>query len=312
MSLRYLSHQAIDLGKWDQCISGANNGSVYAYSSLLDHMSPGWDALILGDYQAVMPLTWKRKLMFSYLCQPAFLAEGGVFSSGTIAKDDLEAFLHAIPARFRLWEFSLNSGNPLKTDQHDLAQRVNYLLPLDKPYETARNSYSENVARNLVKAEKAGLRYSKEVEVVEVTALAQKQLEKLTNLKQEDFRRFAQLCEALTSPRTASSTQGQPFALARGILNQDNQVLASAIFLFSHSKAYYALVGNAPEGRSMGASHLLVDRFIHEFAGTELTLDFEGSDIPSLERFYQGFGAHKIVYPAVRLNRLPWPIKWLK
>jgi hypothetical protein len=335
VSLRYLSHQAIDLGKWDQCIAGANNGSVYAYSSLLNHMSPGWDALIQGDYEAVMPLTWKRKMMISYLYQPAFLAEGGVFSSDAIAKDDLEAFLHAIPAHFRLWEFSLNSGNPLKTDQHNLAQRANYLLPLDKAYQAIRSDYKDNLERNLAKARKEGLQYTNEVSASEVITLAQKQLEKLTNLKREDFQRFSQLCDALAPPRTeptrearkvsvlgtrtesaqearTAPTQGPPFALARGVLNQDNQLLASAIFLFSHGKAYYALVGNAPEGRSTGASHLLLDRFIYEFAGAPITLDFEGSDIPSLERFYQAFGANKIIYPAVRLNRLPWPVKWLK
>jgi hypothetical protein len=317
VGVRYLSHETIDLGKWDQCISGAGNGSIYAYSSLLNRMSPGWEALVKGDYEAVMPLTWKRKMMISYLYQPAFLAEGGVFSSQKIQHKDLEDFLEAIPARFRLWEFSLNSGNPLQSDQISLAQRTNYLLPLHKPYEVIRQGYNENLERNLVKAQKAGLRYAREVSVTEVIGLAKKQLEKLTNLRSQDFNRFAQLCEDLkpgaqTPENLASERSTTPFALARGVVNQDNELLASAIFLFSHGKAYYALVGNAPEGRNKNASHLLLDRFIEEFAETTLTLDFEGSDIPSLERFYQAFGAHKIIYPAVRLNRLPWPVKWLK
>ena len=31
-----------------------------------------WDALVLDDYAAVMPLTWRRKYGTRYLYQPAF------------------------------------------------------------------------------------------------------------------------------------------------------------------------------------------------------------------------------------------------
>jgi hypothetical protein len=40
--------------------------------------------------------------------------------------------------------------------------------------------------------------------------------------------------------------------------------------------------------------------------------DFEGSDIPSLAFFYSSFGAVEEKYSAVKLNKLPALVKWLK
>jgi hypothetical protein len=41
-------------------------------------------------------------------------------------------------------------------------------------------------------------------------------------------------------------------------------------------------------------------------------LDFEGSDIATVARFYAGFGAQQENYPVLQLNRLPWLFRWLK
>jgi hypothetical protein len=97
-----------------------------------------------------------------------------------------------------------------------------------------------------------------------------------------------------------------------GIYNNNNQLLASAVFLHSHNRWYYILVGNHPNGKTLGASHYLIDRFIAEHAGTNTVLDFEGSDIRNIAFFYSSYGATEERYPALRMNRLPKLLKWLK
>ncbi|MGZ8545208.1 MAG: GNAT family N-acetyltransferase, partial [Flavisolibacter sp.] len=101
-------------------------------------------------------------------------------------------------------------------------------------------------------------------------------------------------------------------AACYGIYSKNQELLASAAFLFSHKRAYYLLVGNHPNGRTLGASHALLDHFIREHAGRDLLLDFEGSDIRNLAFFYSSFGAQEEKYAAIKRNRLPWYIKWLK
>jgi hypothetical protein len=91
-----------------------------------------------------------------------------------------------------------------------------------------------------------------------------------------------------------------------------NEVIASCVFFFSHNRAYYILVGNHPNGKTIGASHALIDAFIADHAGQDLLLDFEGSDIRNLAFFYSSFGAVQEIYPALKINRLPFYLKWLK
>ncbi len=65
------------------------------------------------------------------------------------------------------------------------------------------------------------------------------------------------------------------------------------------------IVRNLPslleENRSM---FKIVDGFIKEHAGSNLFLDFEGSNIPNVARFFAGFGATPEVYQGVSFNRL--------
>ena len=60
-SVSYLQNKDIDKIKWDKCIDTASNGLIYAYSFYLDTMAKHWDALVMNDYEAVMPITWNKK-----------------------------------------------------------------------------------------------------------------------------------------------------------------------------------------------------------------------------------------------------------
>src|SRR5262245_52449819 len=103
-NLQYLHRSEVDTIKWDQCINEAHNGLMYACSFFLDHMAGNWDALVLGDYEAVMPLPWRKKFGIYYLYQPFVTASLGVFSANAIDKELMETFLNSIPAKFKLIE----------------------------------------------------------------------------------------------------------------------------------------------------------------------------------------------------------------
>ena len=80
--IRYVPRHEIDTARWDACINRAANPLIYGFHFYLDHMAAGrWDALILGDYEAVMPLTWRRKYGIRYLYQPPYTQQTGIFSA---------------------------------------------------------------------------------------------------------------------------------------------------------------------------------------------------------------------------------------
>jgi len=303
-SVRYILRAEIEIQKWDQCISNAKNGLVYAYSFYLDRMSKQWDALVMDDYRFVMPLTWNKKAGIPYLYQPPFTPSLGVFGN-SINAEVVKEFIRSIPAKFRFAEINLNTSNELSLisdNSIETLMRKNYILPLHSSYDEIYHHYSDNIKRNIKRSVSLGCSVRKDIPLEHVLALAKDQLNRVTNLEQADFNNFHSLYHLLASKSKA---------VTYGIVHND-QLLSAAAYFFSHDRAYYILVGNHPNGKTMGTSHYLVDRFIADHAGTELILDFEGSDISSLAFFYSSFGAEPEHYPGLKINRLPWYAKWLK
>ncbi|MEP7237194.1 MAG: hypothetical protein ABI685_05005 [Ferruginibacter sp.] len=310
MEIRYLTYEQVDKIKWDACIDHADNGLLYAYSFYLDAMAKNWDALVLNDYEAVMPLTWNKKYSIHYLYQPAFTACLGVFGKSLTAAT-VNTFLLAVPAKYKYWDIYLNHGNFFKLKDFDLYQRMNYVLKLDDSYEKIYSNYRDNIKRNIKKAEKLNLIINKDVAIPDVIALAKEQTTGFADIHETDFKNFGNLY-ALLNKKEKATTYGVYLPLAGRPDGGEKQLIASAVFFFSHNRAYYIMVGNHPNGKTLGASHALINAFIKDHAGQNMLLDFEGSDIPSLAFFYSSFGAVEEKYSAVKFNKLPAIVRWLK
>ena len=298
-SITYLRQHQVDKASWDTCISRAANGLIYATTTYLDGMTTAWDALVLNNYEAVMPLPWRNKWGIYYLYQPFAVAQLGVFGNN-LSAELVQAFLQAVPPKFYYWDYTLNFGNCFSVPGFPFYIRMNYVLPLQSPYQILYKGYRENIRRNVKKSVGYGCRVVTGVSVDDVVALTRFQSKPLPL---EEVAAFKKLFHQLSKNGLAKTY---------GVLSKQGEVLASAAFFFSHHRVYYILVGNHPNGRTLGASHALIDAFIRDHAGQDLVLDFEGSDLRNLAFFYQSFGARDEVFPAIKLNRLPWWAKWLK
>ncbi|HMO32008.1 MAG TPA: hypothetical protein PKE63_06090 [Lacibacter sp.] len=293
----------VNTDQWNDCIRQAPNGLIYAYSWYLDAMADNWDALVLNDYEAVMPLPWKQKWGIAYLYQPWFCASLGVFARCGMDAALLSSFLQQIPARFRYMDIYLNQQNLFAVEGFPLTQRVNYILSLQPAYDDLRAMFRDNLKRNIRKAESAGLYPDFSCSLDEILRLSTPTLQQLSDITIGEIDRFREVFAKATSLEQA---------MAAGIRSTQGELLASAVFLYSHHRWYYIVVGNHPNGKTNGASHYLIDRFIARQAGTGTWLDFEGSDIRNLAFFYSSFGATEERYAALRMNRLPALLRWLK
>ena len=300
--IQFVSREKIDTTKWDKCINTAGNGLIYAYSYYLDHMATRWDGLVLNDYEAVMPLTSNRKFGISYLFQPFLTAQLGLFGKSVNA-GLLEGFLNKIPSKFKYWDFYLNHGNVFPLNNFNLYQRSNYILDLNKSYAEIAANYRENITRNIKKAEQNGCIAGNGFNPEQVIDLAIQQMKTYSNESRTNVERFRKLYSTLHNKKQA---------VTYGIFSPVKEMLSSCIFFYSHSRAYYILVGNHPNGRTIGASHALIDAFIKDHVDQHLLLDFEGSDIRNLAFFYSSFGAREEKFAGIRLNRLPFYLRWMK
>ena len=154
--IHHIEHKAIDRAKWDTLIS--DSGLVYAQSWYLDIVHLEWSAMVLGDYEAVMPITGGKKFGVNYLFQPFFVQQLGVFSSQEITAEVLQDFLNAIPQKYRFAEIRLNEGNVFEKPLQGIDFHRNIVLDLNKDYDTIRANYHTNTKRNLSKAESHDLR----------------------------------------------------------------------------------------------------------------------------------------------------------
>jgi len=301
-NILYLTHSEIDKTKWDACIDTAGNGLIYAYSFYLDYMAMHWDALVLNDYEAVMPLTWNKKYGIRYLYQPYLTAQLGVFGK-KITTEQVSSFIKSVPASFRFIDISLNNKNIEGSPAKFVTTRSNFVLDLNKPYEVLYGNYRENIQRNIKKSFRLGCSFQKDFEVEKVIELAVQQMKSQGNEESENIEHFRKLYHYLSSRHMAATY---------GVFSSEKKLLAACVFFFSHNRAYYILVGNHPDSKNTGSSHALIDAFIKDNERKHMLLDFEGSDIPNLAFFYSSFGAAHEVYPALKINRLPFYLKWLK
>lgn len=258
-------------------------------------MCKHWDALVMNDYETIMPLTWNKKYSFYYLYQPFFAASLGIFGNH-ISAEIVHDFLQDIPAKFKYWDFYLNRDNLFSIPDFPMYERSNYVLPLQDNYEILSGRYGQSHIRNIKRAQQQGNVAKKDIPIDDVIAIAKEQSNHFSPITEKDYLNFSKLFQLLHAKDRANTY---------GVYSSQNKLVASCAFIFSHQRAFYILVGNHPDGRTSGASHFMIDHFIREHAGENLLLDFEGSSISSLAFFYRSFGAGSEKYPAIKRNHLP-------
>lgn len=301
--IRYLRHNEIDKTRWDLCLEQSPNALVYACSWYLDSVCPNWEALVLDDYLAIMPLTGRKKFVFSYLFQPFFTQQLGVFSKLDITQELLEEFIQAIPTHFRYVEIQLNEHNQILNPVFKVKKSKNFLLNLNKPYPKLQKGFNEQAKRNLKKARKHELEI-KSISYQDVVSFYRQHKGRVTSgVGEQDYTRLLHLLTQAWEKKKL---------ISKGVFNSNGELVASGVFLVYRSRILFLLGTSSESGRESGAMHFLFDHLILQFAGHGMTFDFEGSENPGIARFYKSFGAEKVHYYRLKINRLPWIIRLLK
>lgn len=303
IEIKHITHKEIDTKKWDRCIAKSINGIVYAYSWYLDIVCPYWEALIYGDYESVMPLTQNQKYGVPYLFQPFFTQQLGIFSFNKIDKQLIQSFINSIPKKFKFIEINLNKYNQLEElDGYKTKLNKNFELDLIENYEDIFRKYKKNNIRNIRHAIQNKVSIIKGLMPNEILDLV-KTNNKIPGLKEGHLNMLRRLIAAALRYKSG---------YLYGAYTPQNMLCAVGFFVYSNNKACFILSVASEEGKDLRAMFLIIDEFIKDFSNRNMILDFEGSNIESIARFYRGFGANQFHYPSIRANNLPFPLKLLK
>lgn len=304
MEIKYLRREEIEDKKWNGCVHFALNGFPYGYTWFLDNVAEEWDGLVLEDYRVVMPLPKNKKWKWEYIYTPLFAQQLGIFSLKPISKNLLNSFIDAIPDQFKLVDQNVNFMNRVERDDFDKWEKTNLELLLNQSYESLRKNYSKNTIRNIKKAEKNELTINNNVKPETLVSFFKENIGK--DLK------FMQESAYHSLHRIIYNSLHYGMGATYSISNKNGDLLATAYFLFGKNRMINLLPASNAEGKATGAMALLYDYVIRLHAEKNLILDFEGSMIPSIARYYKGFGAQEVSYWQIKRNQLPWYIQLFK
>lgn len=294
--IKFLTHNKIDKQRWDECIGKAFNGNTYAWSWYLDIAHPQWEALVENDYERVMPLTGKKKFGISYLFQPFFIQQLGIFSKSTLSQNNIDDFIISIPKKYSLTEYRLNSYNKVDFSSDIIRRHRNIELDLIYNYQHLYNNYNSNTKRNLAKAESADLNIVNDINPETIINLFRNNKgKKIKHWSDKEYGRLRELIDTAIS---------RGYCFTAGISDLNNDIIAGAVFMYSHDRIIFLFSGSDERHKDKHALTLLLDNVIKEFSETQYTLDFEGSDNDGLARFYKGFGGKEVFYPEIKYNNL--------
>lgn len=291
MGISYIKHKDIDFARWDTLVAEAANALIYAESWFLEITTKGcWDALILGDYEAVMPLPFNRKLLGYYqLYQPFFTQQLGVFSKNNHI--DVQPFIDHLPSKFKRQHYSFNWNN----SSTSLSTKTNLVIDLNRPYNEIEAGFSTSLRKRIIKLDHMTLSEAGDVETL--VDFYREALEQKVKLGPDGYALGYDVFTAAMDNKSAKLY----------LLKDGDTIVARGIFFHKHSRLINVFAASDPNSKN--AMSVFLAKIMEANSATKFLFDFEGSEISGIQQYFKSFGAIEQNYPILRSNQLPF---WLK
>ena len=290
--VRLLRRRDIDVGRWDAAVASDAEPLPYGLSWWLDATSPrGWNGLVLGNYEAVLPLAFRFHFgPLGWVARPPFTQQLGPFGQFSPAR--IGEFLDRIPRGYFAPGYALRHG--LQSDgfppRFSPSVRTNLVLDLGASNSARRAGYSKNVRRDLRQQggvvlhtiAPADLLANYRMHLGEQVGLKPHHYTILTNLIRACLERGVGRCY-----RAGDAAGGELLGVLFQVRWRGRQI--------------NLLTASTPLGKKTAGMARALDAVFEEAraAGVQL-FDFEGSELPGVARFFRRFGAVERNYSLVR------------
>ncbi len=276
--IRIKAHKDIDKRKWNEAVNRIEDQfNWFMHSDYLDALSNRWIAMVYGDYEAVFPL-FSRFVFSKTFYQPFFTRAFSIV--GSVDDEIQESMAYALSNLKAKGCISVEGNSFLKANA--LCQKL----------EVSLSSYSSNTKRNIKKAVANGVELSP-ISVNQFLEFYKAETKK--KLKTYKPKHFKMLSEILKGELDKKR-------LILNSVNKNGEVLSVAAVLQNQDKALYLCAAINEEGKKMGASHFLVHMLIENNRSVWNELDFGGSNVEGVARFYKSFGATDFSYTQLHLG----------
>jgi hypothetical protein len=285
MSIKYIHREHLDEEKYNQCIDTSLQSKIYAFSWYLDVVCDQWDVLVLNDYEAVMPVPFRKKYLIQYVHPPLWILQLGIFSKRDYIQSD---FISVIQKRFRFIELRLNVKNLFDTENSNFLEKQFQELELTTGYDNIKKGYQSDRKKDLKRAEKSELRIEWGGSPFDLITLFQNNVGKRTpEIKEQDYQNLETLIN---------------FCLMKDcgelcFVYQGEKLVAAAFFLKYQETSTILCSSTDFSNRKNGANTFLIDQAIQRYVNAYKTFSFGGSSMQSVAKYFFSFGAQEKTYP---------------
>ncbi|WP_294218475.1 hypothetical protein [uncultured Chryseobacterium sp.] len=277
--IRKIRYSDIDFEKYSACLESSVQKNWYARREVLDELSGNWHILVLNDYEAVMPVSIKKKLGINLVSMPLFCQQLGVFSKKDFPEIN-ERFLQFLNKYYIVFFYSFNDKNafflPLKRRKNYVIGNTDYSILRRQKYFKGRKS-TVKCSQHLLYRELCDFR--------EVLSFIQSHFKGLS--KKNDFEKLVRYLDFLRehqSLQCCGAYQGEQLINVALIVTETDQL------------SLLALINDDAYKKENGAS-FLIDKILHTHIH-EKSFNFMGSNLRGIEIFFKSFGAelHEYCY----------------
>ena len=299
--INYIKRKDLDVTKYDACIENSIQSTIYAFSWYLDIVADHWDVLVLDDYNAVMPKTWRKKIGIKYVYPPLWLLELGVFSLDE--SQDIQPFLAILYSKFKFVELRLNIKNKFLKSASLISKQFQY-LDLKIGYEAILKGYNRNRKRELVKAKKYHLleNWTDNPDKL-ITIFKENIAERVKGISDKDYANLRNLMNFSLKNRVGELLT---------IYDTNDKLLAAAFFLKHKNKVTQLVCASDISNRKSGVHTFFNDRAIFKYQSHFDIYNFGGSSMENIANYYVSFGSQTEEYQQIKYNNLPFLLKLFK
>ena len=301
MLIKYIQREHLDEEKYNDCIENSIQSNSYAFSWYLDIVCDNWDVLVLDDYEAVMPIPWRKKYGIKYVYPPLWVLQLGVYSNEAINENE---FLTHLFSTFKFVELRMNTHNNVELYSEFLQLKQCQKLVLNTTYSSILSKYRKDRKKDLQKATTADLIEKWNDHPSNLVQLFKNNIGKRTpNIKENDYQNLEKLIAICIQKKV-----GEILA----VYDKKNKLVAS-VFLLKHKNSITKLISSTNlKDRKNGANTFLIDRVIFKYHKDFSVFNFGGSSIKSVASFSKSFGAETEKYHQLKMNKLPKVLQLFK
>ncbi|MGB6083986.1 hypothetical protein [Moheibacter sp.] len=278
--LQKIKRKDLDVDKYSKALNDASNYRIYAEHWYLDILTEEkWECLVFGDYEVIMPIPLQYKFGIKFVLQPIYCQQLGVFYKEEISDElfrEFEKKLH----RYKVRAYHFNEENTERY-QPEGERRTNFILDLSSEYKAIRTGYKDKRKKDINRSKNHNL-----------------EVEKSWNLNffyklQKDFYSLLNPISEMEMKSSLLLKLLEKDSLRLFYIKKEGKYIAAQAFVYSKNRIYCLAFYRHKELDKYNSSAFIKNHLIETEATQNLLLDFEGSMIPGVASFIEGFGAEK-------------------